>query len=152
MKQRVYLNSVEGNADEVTYYEIFYKKNANTGMVDLQKRDSNGNLISIVQNSNITANPNLPVAPITQLPKVQSALATLEDLATEQGAQVSLVHMDSVNIIRECLPDETDVLYKNSNIIGYIGHKTSDGGFVLYSVDSGLLAEVSDSYLTLTKQ
>lgn len=144
---------IEGDPNLINNNELWYKKYPNTGFIDIQKRDDSGNLKSIVQNTNILANPDIPMQTIVEASEFNNALSTLIDLGTEQGFEVSKdVYITDVNIIRKYLPEEKDVTLKACNIIGFIGHKTDDGGFILYSAGDALYAEVRENTILLMKE
>lgn len=148
MKQNRYLTVVEGDSNEITKHELYYKENPNTGFIDIQKRNSNGVLESIVQNTSKAANPDLPVTTIMENAEFNAALTTLIGLAESSGS-ASLALEPEVKLIQSYLPNEEEVLYKMPNIIGYIGYKTEDG-FVIHSTDESLMAEIGTDSITLT--
>lgn len=143
---------VEGEPSEIKN-EILLQKNETTGKIDLLKRDSSGNLKSIVENSNVLANPSKGLTPVAIGDEFDQAYEALLALATDSGAEVELDTSVSYNIavLSQYLPQKSESVIKGTNKINVAGYVDSTG-FIVSTVDTTLKGSYTDdSKITLIK-
>ena len=143
---------VEGEPSEVRN-EILLKRNDATGKVDLLKRDSSGILKSIVENSDVLANPEKGLTPVAIGDEFDQAFETLLSAATEEGAVVDLDEAMQIAIgtIVDYLPDIDESTIKGTNKINVSGYVDSTKIVVSTGATMLKVAFTSDSQVTLTK-
>lgn len=143
---------VEGEPSEVRN-EILLKRNNATGKVDLLKRDSSGILKSIVENSDVLANPEKGLTPVAIGDEFDQAFETPLSAATEEGAVVDLDEAIQVAIgtIVGYLPDIDESTIKGTNKINVSGYVDSTKIVVSTGATMLKVAFTSDSQVTLTK-
>ena len=135
---------VEGEPSEIKN-EILLQKNETTGKIDLLKRDSSGNLKSIVENGDVLANPSKGLTSVATGDEFDQAYEALLALATDSGAEVELDTSVSYNIavLSQYLPQKSESLIKGTNKINVAGYVDSTG-FIISTVDTTLKGSYSD--------
>ena len=143
---------VEGDPSEIKK-EILLKRNNATNKIDLLKRDSSGVLKSIVENSDVLANPEKGLTPVASGDEFDQSFETLLNLATTEGAEVELDEALQVAIgtVADYLPRIDESVVKGTNKINVSGYV--DTTKVIISTGGTMLkiAFTSDSKVTLTK-
>lgn len=154
MKRIISYNVIEGDPNEIDSNEIWFKRDYNTGQIDLQKRDALGELKSIVINTSIIANPDKGLTPVASGDEFDSAYEALLALATEEGASVPLSEQVSkeIGVLADYLPLQADSTQIGTNKINVSGYLTSGGLYVstgntILKV-SGLSSEAQNVVLT----
>ncbi len=148
---------VEGEPSEIKN-EILLKKNDNTGKIDLLKRDSSGILKSIVENSDVLANPEKGLTSVATGDEFDQAyealLALFTGVAEERGeVEVTLTNAIKHNIatLTEYLPQKSKSVVKGTNKINVAGYVDSTG-FIVSTVNITLKGSYTDSdKITLVK-
>lgn len=144
---------VEGDPNLITDNEIWYKKNPNTGFIDLQMRNSEGELKSFVQNNSLLANPELPITTFQESQEFREAFAELKRMASVQGTEVSkIAYMPYVEIINKYIPSYGEIGIKMPNIIGLAGSANADGGFTISDGDEVFKAVVNEDSIILANK
>lgn len=143
---------VEGEPSEVRN-EILLKRNDATGKVDPLKRDSSGILKSIVENSDVLANPEKGLTPVATGDEFDQAFETLLSAATEEGAVVDLDEAIQIAIgtIADYLPNIDESTIKGTNKINVSGYVDSTEIVVSTGATMLKVAFTSGSQVTLTK-
>lgn len=143
---------VEGEPSEIKN-EVLLKRNSTTNKIDLLKRDSNGVLKSIVENSDVLANPSKGLTSVAAGDEFDQAYESLLALATSAGAEVTIDDTVSHNIavLSEYLPQKNESIVKGTNKINVAGYIDTTG-FIISTVDTTLKGSFSaDNKITLLK-
>lgn len=143
---------VESEPSEIKN-EILLQKNSTTGKIDLLKRNSSGVLKSIVENSDVLANPSKGLTPVATGDEFDQAFETLLSAATEEGAVVDLDEAIQIAIgtIADYLPNIDESTIKGTNKINVSGYVDSTEIVVSTGATMLKVAFTSDSQVTLTK-
>ena len=129
MKKIGNITVVEGNPNEVQD-EILLQKNHKTGKVILLKRNAKGNMVSIMDYSNITANPNIELSALSSTDPLGNAFIYISNAVGENIAVTHLL-LSALSTVMLYLPYKSDSVNKGSNKINVAGWK-DETGFVIY--------------------
>lgn len=148
-------NVVEEDPNVIKDHEIRLKRIYNTGMIDIQKRDSQGNLKSIVTNTDVLANPEKGLTPVASGDGFDQAYETLLSVATTAGKEVkandpSIAALsEAVSVVSSYLPTKSHSIQVGPNKINVAGYVNDDGGssllLVLSTIDVTLTVSISDT-------
>ena len=124
--QKVNLNIYEGDDNIIGYNDYNLNRVLSTGQIDLQKRDQNGILKSVVVNTSIIANKNLGLTSILDNTSFNESYRFILDLEQDTEITITKEILQHLNNIKQYLPEENEIWTKESNIINISGYKTDN--------------------------
>lgn len=143
---------VEANPNEIDMQDILLER-LQSGKVNVLKRNDSGELISIVEDTTIIANPSVGITQVSASDEFSTALNELLGSATAEGATVSITPQitSALDTLKKYLPDSQNSSSKNTNKINVSGYY--DSTKVVISTTTTVLKAVfsGDSQIILTK-
>ena len=124
--QKVNLNIYEGDDNIIGYNDYNLNRVLSTGQIDLQKRDQNGILKSVVVNTSIIANKNLGLTSILDNTSFNESYRFILDLEQDTEITITKEILQHLNNIKQYLPEKNEIWTKESNIINISGYKTDN--------------------------
>ena len=108
----------------VTKHQILYRKDPNSGKIDLQERRDDGELHSIVTNHSVLGNPNKELTPLITGDEFDQALSLLTSKASSAGIEVPVTEdlKQAISIVKQYLPSKEDQNIKGANKINIAGY------------------------------
>ena len=147
--QKVNLNIYEGDDNIIGYNDYNLNRVLSTGQIDLQKRDQDGVLKSVVVNTSIIANKNLGLTSILDNTSFNESYRFILDLEQDTEITITKEILQHLNNIKQYLPEENEMWTKESNIINISGYKT-DNLIIICSPEGILKCNISISTNKLT--
>lgn len=135
---------VQGDENEITNNEIRAITQGD-GTIELQERQADGKFKSIVKAGSNFVNPNLEIINgFSTSNEFGKAYVSLLSIADNDSMNPSYsVWGDYVETVRKYLPTLLESSTKMPNVLGFVGHKTDDGGFVVASSSEALIVSVT---------
>lgn len=129
-----------------------------TEQIDLQKRDKNGKLKSVVCNTDIIADKTLGITSILDNKEFKECFEFFLALDTDIQITIDSTVAKYLQIIKQYLPDKKDMYVKGSNIINISGYKdnniivicTPEGYFKINIDDNSILISVDNPRISLS--
>ena len=147
--QKVNLNIYEGDDNIIGYNDYNLNRVLSTGQIDLQKRDQNGVLKSVVVNTSIIANKKLGLTSILDNTFFNESYKFILDLEQDTEITITKEIFQHLNNIKQYLPEENEIWTKESNIINISGYKT-DNLIIMCSPEEILKCNIDTSTNKLT--
>ena len=149
--QKVNFNIYEGDDNIIGYNDYNLNRVLSTGQIDLQKRDQDGVLKSVVVNTSIVANKNLGLTSILDNTSFNESYRFILDLEQDTEITITKEILQHLNNIKQYLPEENEMWTKESNIINISGYKTDN--LIIICSPEGILKcniNISTNKLTLS--
>ena len=147
--QKVNFNIYEGDDNIIGYNDYNLNRVLSTGQIDLQKRDQDGVLKSVVVNTSIIANKNLGLTSILDNTSFNESYRFILDLEQDTEITITKEILQHLNNIKQYLPEENEIWTKESNIINISGYKT-DNLIIICSPEEILKCNIDTSTNKLT--